>query len=174
MRIGYFTNRPEQGITAGTAVIRDSLFSRSLSTKPFLNIVRELDQLEVTIWPGQHCKVIALPDIGAEVDAHHRRSNGSISVRPPQRARKGVVLAHDDPAAWEGSIAFSCRPTVGAIRSHLVRCYSEGLLWDDVPVLWHFDDGPRVFWERASSLIRDDFVMADWLMQFAGTNRIAA
>lgn len=174
MRIGYFTNLPEQGVTAGTATVTGSAHSRSPSAKSFYSIVRELDLLHLTIRPGQHCQVIELPDIGADVAAEHRRPSMGVGTHPAEKPWRGVVLAHDDPAAWEGSIAFSVRPSVSAIRAHLARCYSEGLLWDDVPVLWHFADGQRLYWERASDLRPYEEAIAEWMMQSADANRIAA
>lgn len=174
MRIGYFTNLPEQGITAGTAVVGVSALSRSPSAKSFYSIVRELDLLHVTIRPGQHCQVVDLPDIGADVAAEHRRPSTAVGTHPAQKPWRGTVLAHDDSAAWDGSIAFSARPSVSVIRAHLARCYSEGLLWDDVPVLWHFAEGARVHWERADSLRPYDEAISDWMMQSAYANRIAA
>lgn len=163
MRIGYFTNLPEQGIKAGTARIGGAG-----------TMERELDLLRLTVRPGQHCQVVELPDIGAHVAAEHRRPSIAVGDHPAAKPWRGTVLAHDDPAAWEGSIAFSARPTVSAIRAHLTRCYSEGLLWDDVPVLWHFFDRPRVHWERVDSLQPYDEAISDWMMQSAYANRIAA
>lgn len=174
MRIGYFTNLPEQGITAGTAVVDTSGLPRNPSAKSFYKIVRELDNLPLTIRPGQHCRVVDLPDIGAHVAAEHRRSEIAVGSHPALKPWSGTVLSHDDPAAWEGSIAFSTRPSFAAIRAHLARCFSEGLLWDDVPVLWHFADGARVHWERADRLQPYDEAITDWMMQLADTNRIAA
>jgi len=174
MRIGYFTNLPEQGITAGTAIVASSAHSRNPSAKSFYSIVRELDLLHLTIRPGQHCQVVDLPDIGAEVAAEYRRPSVDVGAHAAGKPWKGVVLAHDDPVAWQGSIAFSVRPSVSAIRAHLVRCYSEGLLWDEVPVLWHFADGQRLHWERVIHLRPYDVATADWMMQSADANRIAA
>lgn len=64
---------------------------------------------------------------------------------------KGTLLAAEDPRAWGGSIALGPKPSKKAMTAHVVRC-QQGLLQNTVPVLWHFDTGPKVYWENLSQL----------------------
>jgi hypothetical protein len=55
------------------------------------------------------------------------------------RPIEGTLLAHDDPRAWQGSLAFPGGelPDADAVRAHVASCQARGLLLDDKrPVLW--------------------------------------
>lgn len=74
----------------------------------------------------------------------------------------GVVLAIDDPRAWENTITFpGRRPTRAEVAAHLDRVGPVR----GVPVLWAFSDGPQVHWERAESLRPYAEDLADWFSQ---------
>lgn len=66
------------------------------------------------------------------------------------RPHVGVVLADDDPRAWEGTLAFPFRrPSAWEAWAHVAWCRSwGGLAGDSVPVLWLWGDGAFcVYWE---------------------------
>jgi len=97
----------------------------------------------------------------------------------------GTVLAPDDPRAWHGTLAFPCRaeggmpgsgplPSQEEVREHLLRVelrylqdMQDHLSRDairvqyeapnDIPVLWHFDSGDKVFWERLAQHDMDEY-----------------
>lgn len=59
---------------------------------------------------------------------------------------EGTVLAHDDPQAWAGSLAFPEQsPDRAAVKAHVARCEARGDLSDArQPVAWDFG---RVYWD---------------------------
>lgn len=79
------------------------------------------------------------------------------------RPWNGVVLAQDDPRAWHDTIAFPDRdgslPAAVAVKAHVARCHGQGLLLDEVPVLWEFG---RIYWERSARLRPYDEDLAAW------------
>ncbi len=63
----------------------------------------------------------------------------------------GIVLAVNDPRAWEGSIAFGGGlPTVAQVDAHLANPRISPFV-KDIPVLWSFG---KVYWTEASKLRR--------------------
>lgn len=76
----------------------------------------------------------------------------------------GTVLAKDDPRVWKGTIAFPGKraPSAAKVKEHVEWCLAQGLLANEVPVLWHFDGkgGPRVYWEKVEKVVAyaDDVV----------------
>lgn len=79
---------------------------------------------------------------------------------------KGVVLAHEDPLAWEGTIAFSGRPSREAVRKHLALLESRSLSpRDEVPVLWDFGKESRVYWEPLAKVRPYEQDVALWRMR---------
>ena len=68
---------------------------------------------------------------------------------------QGTVLSAYDKRAWAGTIAFPGQEheiLQEAIDRHVDGLLSQGLLQRDVPVLWQFDSGARVYWSDAASL----------------------
>jgi hypothetical protein len=61
---------------------------------------------------------------------------------------KGIILAPDDPKAWEGTLAFPRGlPDRDAVRAHLAR--HPELTLRAVPVVWEFG---LIEWERLDAL----------------------
>lgn len=63
----------------------------------------------------------------------------------------GVVLARNDPRAWEGSIAFPERPTVAQVDAHIANPHIAPFIGKDVPVAWSFG---KVYWTEVGKLRR--------------------
>jgi hypothetical protein len=98
------------------------------------------------------CYVSASIPVGARVGADRWPNTGAHpdAWNPPW---SGVLLALDDPRAWEGTIAFpGPDPDPSAVREHVARCLAAGYLTNRAPVLWDFGDRQRVWWETRSSL----------------------
>ncbi len=79
-----------------------------------------------------------------------------------QKPWAGVVLAQDDPRAWEGTIAFSARPTRKAVQAHLRSLAAAGQAIQKVPVLWDFGARTDVRWENLASLAPVAVDLARW------------
>lgn len=70
-----------------------------------------------------------------------------------QQPWSGMVLAVNDPRAWTNTLRFLGTPPQEAVDAHVARCQSQGLLQNDVPVLWDFGPhGTKVWWEPITSL----------------------
>lgn len=67
---------------------------------------------------------------------------------------QGMVMEIDDPLAWRETFAFPEKslPPRTSVRNHVATCQSQGLLLNEVPVLWETDKGPKVLWESVDSL----------------------
>jgi hypothetical protein len=62
----------------------------------------------------------------------------------------GIVLAVNDPSAWQNSIAFGQNPSQEAIDAHVEAYQSQWLIKNAFPVLWNFGErGCKVFWETS-------------------------
>jgi hypothetical protein len=77
-------------------------------------------------------------------------------VRSDSRGHwRGTVLAANDPRAWQGTIAFGDDlPSQEAVDAHLARLAARGIPLTGTPVLWDFDTGPRVYWDRDLQPVR--------------------
>lgn len=78
---------------------------------------------------------------------HYNRFPAGTRVRCAYRdAHEGTVLAHDDPRAWAGSIAFpGSSPDPAEVTAHVAKCEARGDLRDArQPVAWDFG---RVYWD---------------------------
>jgi len=77
---------------------------------------------------------------------------------------KGTLLAVDDPRVWKDSMHFGPGlPSRKAVKEHVAWCQAQGLLLNEVPVLWHFDvNTDVVYWEKAEKVVpyKQDF--ASW------------
>src|SRR5262249_19529421 len=66
------------------------------------------------------------------------------------RPWKGILLAVDDPRAWEGSIAFAPGlPTRDEVRAHVARHPWLTEPGHDVPILWEFG---KTYWQSAANV----------------------
>lgn len=66
---------------------------------------------------------------------------------------KGIVLAINDPKAWQGTLAFGLSlPSQEAVDRHVAVCLARGLGRLTTPVLWNFGDRHEAFWETITSL----------------------
>lgn len=89
------------------------------------------------------------PTVGTEVGA---RRWPYAAAHPDAWGRpwKGVVLALNDPRAWEGTMAFPSRlPSQSEVDEHVHGLSFEGR----TPVLWDFGaSGLKSYWEPTESL----------------------
>lgn len=73
-------------------------------------------------------------------------------TNPDGRPYRGVVLAVNDPRAWEDTGAFpGRRPTQEEVDAHIERMRQTGIDFsDEVPVEWEFG---KVYWEPVHKLV---------------------
>lgn len=107
-------------------------------------------------------------DVGSKVGARRWPMFGS---HPDtwERPYSGVVLAHNDVRAWEGTLAFNGKPTQAQVDAHLEWMDRSGLsIADHVPVLWAFKDRDRIIWERRANLRAYEADLVQWWNERAG------
>jgi hypothetical protein len=75
---------------------------------------------------------------------------------------QGVILKQNDIRAWTSTIAFTGTPTQAAVDAHVGRLHQEGLLLDEVPVLWSFWTEERVYWTGVRTLVPADEDRRNW------------
>lgn len=79
------------------------------------------------------------------------------------RPWKGIVLEHDDPRAWFGTIAFPDGvPSQADVTAHCERLRAEGYLSQRVPVLWDFGTHSKSYFEIPDSLRSYDEDVEAW------------
>lgn len=95
-------------------------------------------------------KVISFaPFRPGDVVGAHRWPKPLSRSNPPH---SGVVLAENDPIAWQGTIAFGDRlPGQEEVDAHVAWYRSEFAKRQpsetpSIPVLWSFPDGKKVIW----------------------------
>lgn len=81
------------------------------------------------------------PAPGTEVGCEYRWPYDHAHPDCWQEPHKGVVLALDDPRAWNNSLAFPGSmypdgPPQAALTAHVEKCLANGLLTTHVPVLY--------------------------------------
>lgn len=99
-----------------------------------------------------------------------------------QPPHQGVVISRTDVRAWAGTIAFGPRtPSQTEVTLHVQRLQAQGLLLDDVPVLWSFfGTEERVYWTSPKDLVPASQDQQNWLRERAlaferlGMRRLAA
>jgi hypothetical protein len=86
-----------------------------------------------------------------------------------ERPWAGVLLANNDPLAWTDTLAFPNRcPSQAEVDAHLARLASLGLdMSDETPVIWAFERGPTVQWERREALRPYAEDVAKWAIERA-------
>ena len=85
----------------------------------------------------------------------------------------GELLSACDPRVWKDTIAFptpdsedsTFLPDVEKVREHVVKCVCQGLLLNEVPVLWTFSGYKKIHWERVSSVVPYAEEYAQWQAQ---------
>lgn len=65
-----------------------------------------------------------------------------------QRPIKGIVLALDDPRAWDKSLAFPIGATQEDVTAHVEKCINQGYLnGREVPVLYNVNGEEIIRWD---------------------------
>lgn len=86
-----------------------------------------------------------------------------------QPPHQGIVISRTDVRAWTGTIAFGPgTPSQSEVTSHVQRLYTQGLLLDEVPVLWSFfGTHQRVHWTSLNDLVSAQQDHQNWLRERA-------
>lgn len=81
------------------------------------------------------------------------------------RPHAGIVLASNDPRAWQGTLAFGDRlPTKDEVDRHLAWIEANvPNRQPSVPVLWDFNGQLVAYWEKVESLQPYALDLEQWM-----------
>jgi len=112
---------------------------------------------------AERCETVLPFNVGTEVSTEYRWAYDSAHPDCWREPWNGILLAPNDPRAWQNTVRFPGRlPEQAEVDKHLADLQARNIPLTGVPVLWDFGDEQRVGWETADKVVPYQQCLLHW------------